>query len=45
MIFVNKFWSHFNYCNLMHDAPDLVFEIVYLFNMNPANFSLFKVSN
>ena len=28
MIFVNKFWSHFNYYNLTHDSPDLVSENV-----------------
>ena len=28
----------------MHDIPDLVFKSVYLFNMNPANVCLFKVS-
>ena len=35
MIFVDKFWSLFNCCNLTHDTPDLVFENVSLFNMNP----------
>ena len=45
MIFANKFCSHFNYYNLTHDTPDLVFESVYLFNMNPANLCLFKVNN
>ena len=45
MILVDKFWSHLNYYNLTHDTPDLVFESVYLFNMNPANVCLFKVNN
>ena len=45
MLFVNKFWSHLNYCNIAHDIPDLAFESVYLFNMNAANLCLFKVNN
>ena len=35
MIFVNKFWSHFNYCNLTHDTPDLVFEKCLSFQYEP----------
>ena len=45
MLFVNKFWSHLNYHSVTLDIPDLVFESVYLFNMNPTNLCLFKVSN
>ena len=29
----------------MHDIPDLLFKVVYLFNMNIANVCLFKVNN
>ena len=34
-----------NYNNIMHEIPDLVFQSVYLFNMNLANLCLFKVNN
>ena len=30
---------------MTHDIPDLVFKIVNLINMNPANLCLFKVIN
>ena len=35
MIFANQFWSHFNYCNLTHDTPDLVFEKCLSFQYEP----------
>ena len=40
MSFVKKFCSHWKYCNVTHDLPDLVFRSVSLFNMNPANVCL-----
>ena len=35
MIFANQFWSHFNYYNLTHDTPDLVFEKWLSFQYEP----------
>ena len=42
MLFVKKVWSHLNYYNITHNIPDLAFESVNHFNVNPANLFLFK---
>ena len=39
ILFVTKFCSHWKYCNITRNIPDLVSKSICHFNMNPGKFS------